>query len=156
MLSILYANRDKLMSEHNLVRNHYIHFEERFDWDWLNEDWVRRELHDVEGFPMDKEPKQVLFDRGITWKQLCGGTKTLLLMRHMDGLFDLARMGPNCYKYMMEISDIKDVRVGIDRLYVGLDDSVIGGRSILVENSGVVVHDGLSLYEEVYAALCKE
>lgn len=139
MLSILFGKYDVLIHEHDLVQYHANYFEVLFKWSWLDEDWIRRELHTVERFPMNKSPKQELFDRDLTFKQLAGGTKLLLLIRHMPGLYDFSRLGPNCYPYLMEIADMQDVFVASHTLYAEFDDDIIRGRDIKIANSGVIV-----------------
>lgn len=81
----------------------------------------------------------MLLDRGIGYDRLCGGTKTLLLMRHMDDMICLGRMGPNCYPYLHEITEMKDVLVGVDGFYGDIGVDKLGGREMLVLNDGSTI-----------------
>ncbi len=147
MLGVLFGDREEFIKEHNILRGYEAYLETYFERSWLDEDWIRRELVMVERFPVGKDPMQELFDRGLTYLQLCGGTQTLLLARHIDWLIDFARMGSNCYPYLMEIADMQDVRVAIERVYPEYDDTVIKGRTILIENNGVVVATEAELFD---------
>ncbi len=146
MLKVLFGTRTDFIKKYDILRYPNNHIQALFEWSWLDEDWIRRELVSVERFPCGEEPRSVMFERGQTPVQLCGSTKTLLLARHTDELIDFARMGPNCYTYLMEIADMRDVRVAIERSHAEFDDAVIKGRSILIENNGVTVTTSMELF----------
>lgn len=140
MLSIIYDKRDTLVNEYHMMNVPHIVFEFLFDKMWLEEDWIRRELMDVEKFPPDVPPLEELLNRNLTFMGLAGGTRTLLLARNTDYIIDFSRMGGNCYPYLMEIADMRDVTVGMTRLYAEFDDNVIKGRTIKIVNNGKLVN----------------
>lgn len=100
-------------------------FEALFERSWLDEDWIRDELVQVEYFHVGVDPFQVLLERGLTPLGLAGGTRTLLLARHADYVLDFARMGQNCYPYLMDIADTREVTFGKDHSYAEFDNSII-------------------------------
>lgn len=150
MLHIRYAARDRLIKEYDMVQYHDTHFQALFEESWLQEDWAQRAVREIDHIPVEKSIHQALFDRGITYYQLSGGIKTLLLVRHMSGLFEFEHMGYNCYTYLMEIADMQEVYMGMDYPHAEFDDEVIKSRQIEIINTGTIVTNATSLWKEVF------
>lgn len=138
------------MKDPRMVRYHNTHFSVLFKESWLDEDWAQRAVREIDHIPPEKSIHQALWDRGITYQQLCGGVKTLLLIRHMDGIFELERMGYNCYPYLMEIADMREVYVNMEYMHAEFDDSVIKGRAFEYLNTGTIMHTRSELIKEVF------
>lgn len=150
LLHIRYAQREVLSRDYKMLRHHPTHFYALFDESWLEEDWAQRAVRDIDHIPPEKSIHQALWDRGITYQQLSGGVKTLLLIRHMDGLFEFERMGYNCYPYLMEIADMREVFVGMSYVHSEFDDNIIKGRAFEYLNTGAIMHTQDELLEEMF------
>lgn len=137
MLKVLFGTRDGLRDA-GLLKHYKIHVEANYTREWLYDPMMRRVLTEVDHITEGRDPAEVMFERGQSYLELAGGTHSLMLMQHLDKLFDFARMGPNCYKYLMEIADTKDLRVGVDHSYYEFNDEITKGREIYIENTGTI------------------
>ena len=104
--------------------------------DWLNSDFGRRILTEVEGKDLsgyEDVEDALLFRHRLRPDDLSMGVKNLFLCKFMDGINRCVMMGPNCYPYLMDIADEKDVRYGMES-FVVFEDEVIKGRTIYFTN----------------------
>lgn len=69
--------------------------------------------------------------------RLSGGTKTLMCLMYTDWLFSITAMGENCYKYLKEIADQKDVTLCCDSIVTLFKFADFGKIQILNDNSFV-------------------
>lgn len=146
MLKVLFGTRQGLRDA-GLLRHYKIHVEAYYEREWLYDPLMRRVLTEIDHIPEDRDPMEVMMERGQTYLQLAGGTHSLMLMQHIDELFDFTRMGANCYKYLMEIAVTKDVRVGIDHSYCQFNDEITKGQEIYIENTGTIVTSTDELFD---------
>lgn len=150
MLHLKYTPGDLIAKEEKLVRYPSTRFSSLFKEEWLEEDWAERAVREIDHIPPEKSIHQALWDRRLTYMQLSGGVKMLLLIRHTDGVFALERMGHNCFPYLMEIADMREVYVCMEYVHEELDDSVIQGRAFEYVNTGTIMHTHLELVNGVY------
>lgn len=77
-------------------------------------------------------------------ERLSGGVKTLMAIKYTDIKVHLASMGDNCFPFLKEIADEKDVYVYSDR-YRRLFDNGFTELTVLFEGSPYVMKSGLEL-----------
>ena len=136
MLHLFYESLEKL-----LRRNEFIGFpDELFDelWDsqWVNNPLSRRIIHEIDRveFPEGRTTEEACALRGMCLTDLCTGTKNLLVCKNYSGLNRMTMMGDNCYPFLMDIADQREVYMGCSN-YVLFDDDILKGRTVHFLNS---------------------
>ena len=82
-------------------------------------------------------------------EDLSSGTKSLILSKRYDKLYRMTMMGPNCYKYLMDIADEKDVYMGCSN-YAFFTDEDLKGRKVHFVNTDDYVSTAEDFAEHVY------
>ncbi len=101
MLNIYFGEND------NVVYNTSIYFDNTYLDSWLEDDFARKIIKDVD--KAEVLSPQLINSKalgGIPVKQLSGGTKTLLLVyNNHEKLFNASTCGDNCAKWFLKIAD---------------------------------------------------
>lgn len=83
---------------------------------------------------------------GFPPERLAGGTKSLLILMFEDMVVDLAAMGDNCFPYLKEIADVKDIRMCTDHVRLLFKHG--GFKELKIENSGFIAHSDMDMFHE--------
>ena len=104
--------------------------------EWVNNPLSRAIIHDIDhvDIPDGMTTEMACIMSGFRVADLCTGTKNLLLCRYYSGLNRMTMMGENCYKYLMDIADEHDVRMGCSNSFFFRDD-VLKGRTVHFVNT---------------------
>lgn len=89
------------------------YFDAMYEDEWFLDDFAQRLLKDVDRIDLNGRGVAALWDLHIPPEWIAGGTKTLLCLKHTDRWTSLTRMGENCYKYLQEIAQHKDIRLAV-------------------------------------------
>lgn len=141
MLRLIAGSRAQLTEEQGLVLNVQNQFFLDMEDFWLEDDFIRRVIQDVDrvNIAPGKSTKQAILECGFTPMELSGGTMALMLIKYTDALISMTRMGPNCYKYLFEICRTLGARRLALTGYCNPKDSDIQSTPILFENTGTIV-----------------
>lgn len=119
---------------------------------WLDNIFARKVITDIQHVDvMDttQHTRTLLASNCIAVSELATGIKNLINCYHCpDDLHRLSRMGPNCFKWLMDVADMHDVKMAAT-LYVKFTDSDIRGRAIKFEDTGAIVNDEQGFFEEM-------
>ena len=142
MLTIYAMTPNQQEKAENFVRYPSAYFNNRFTDEWLNDDFARRVITDIQGIDvMDTSmPTRILLALGgITPDILATGTKNLIVCQHFPEKFHrMSMMGDNCYKWLMELSETRDLKV-ITTVDLEFTEDDIRGRPIKFHDSGAIV-----------------
>ncbi len=90
-------------------------FDNQVDEDVIQEDFARRVIKGVDNSEVDGNVIVSPILGRIAPSEISGGSKTLITMMYDDRVnFDLAAIGENCFKYLKEICDVKDIYMCTD------------------------------------------
>lgn len=109
-------------------------FDLNYEDEWLDDLFVRRFITDIDKIDVldNSHPTRRLLalNGEITPELLATGTKNLILCKFISGYWNrLGHMGENCYKWLMDIAEEKDVHMVTTRVF-HFTDSDIKGRKI--------------------------
>lgn len=100
---------------------------------WLNDTWARKVISEVDLIDVrdiNTPTRRILLDNGILPTQLCTGTKNLIYTKNNPQYkCRIARMGENCYKYLIEAAKERDITGVITRVFV-LEDTDFMGSAV--------------------------
>lgn len=114
---------------------------------WIMSDFSRRVIKEID--------KCEVIDRNlikspvlgmIPPSRLSGGSKVLMVMRFSDTIVSLDSMGANCYKFLKEICDIKDVITCASNYYSLFLNG--GFTAIRIINSNRVVTEPIEMFHD--------
>lgn len=108
----------------NRLRNPPVFFDLHFNNNWLDNDFTRKLLKDIEGVEVLGTRHYIHpYFGDISPRELSGGVKALLILYNLeDGkvLIDLAEMGQNCIRYLEDILKEKSLTVSCNTLFNSL------------------------------------
>jgi len=136
MLRVYYGDLD------NVIYNTSVYFKNTFRSEWLEDDFVREMIKDVDS-------SEVLGSGAIdspvlgiiSPERLSGGVKTLILIDKVrDKVFNASNCGDNCAKWLLDMGKEGDIRINLRHLMKFGDEF-----EIYVENEDVVVNTPVEL-----------
>lgn len=143
MLKIIYGKVD------GIVRRPSMYFDNTYDPEWLNDKMVKEIILDVDksevkGSRLIDSP----FLGPISPKELSGGVKTLILMLKDDSnkIFYASACGDNCAKWILRISEIKDLTINLRHILDFGDEAF----QIYFENNKRLVEDKNSYLNAIF------
>lgn len=121
-------------------------FNNNFDMSLLLTEFSRKVIKNIDNCEvLDKYCIKSPILGGIPPERLSGGTKTLLSIKYMDDFrFYLEAMGDNCFPYLKEICDSKDVFMCTSRFRYLFE---AGFDKIFIENTGVLVTNSIEFLD---------
>lgn len=131
MLHLYFGSIDKLIKMDDFIEYPDDLFDSIWLPKWVNDPLSRTIIHDIDkvNIPAGMTTEAACIESRLRIEDLCTGTKNLLLCRYYDGLNNMSMMGKNCYKYLMDIADERDVKMGCCS-HVFLHDDVLKGRKV--------------------------
>ena len=126
-------------------------FDRCWELSWINSDLSSRIIEEAEGIAMSglNTPLQECLIRGIRPIDFSPSTKSLLLARYMDEcLIRMSLVGKNCYKYLMDIAEERDVFAGCTGP-VYFSNADLKGRGVCFVSTGSVASTASKFYQEM-------
>ena len=99
----------------NAVYNTSVYFKNRYEDEWITEDFGRKVIEDVDHSEVrDANTIESPVLGSISPLQLSGGVKALLLMKHYPGkIFNASSCGDNCAKWILELGESKNFTINL-------------------------------------------
>lgn len=139
MLHILVAPLSKLIAEPSFIRYPMVYFDGVWEYEWLEDDFGRRVIQGIDRAPLGSDVQRSLLEHGMRVEDLCTGTKNLLLCKHLDGMINrMTMMGENCYPFLLEAAETKDIIMGCPA-YALIRDEYLQGRQVHFINDNTTV-----------------
>lgn len=132
----------------NMIIDIPSYFYNVFDMDYLLTDFSKRVIKDIDG--CDVFSKNVVISPvfgGISPYDMSSGVMTLLLIKYYDIVTDFHFLGENCYKFLPEIVNDKDVLMSIEHGEEIFGES--GLDRIYIVNSDFTATDDASFIREI-------
>lgn len=150
MLHLYFESLRRLMKRKEFIPYPDGLFNSVWETEWVNNPLSRAIIHDIDHVEMTDgvTTEMACIMSGFRVADLCTGTKNLLLCRYYSGLNRMTMMGENCYKYLMDIADERDVYMGCSS-FVSFHDDVLKGRTVHFVNTDEYV----STYYDFYGCL---
>ena len=140
MLKIFFGEKKNVL--HNVSQ----YFDNRFHYDWLEDEFVIQMILDVDQSIVEspmciKSP--VL--RQIPPTKLSGGVKAVILMKYVpERMINASNCGDNCAKWILELGKQMDLEINLHHI-MEFDETEF---EIEILNDGSVVHDMGELVEK--------
>ena len=150
MLHLYFDSLKHLVDREDFIRYPSFYFDEMFTSSWLNDDFAKRVIEEIDGIKVSDftSTEEALIRTGISAEKLCTGTKNLIICKFENMLNRITMMGENCYPFLMELAEAKEVYMGCSN-FVYFDDNVLQGRTIHMVNNDAYV----STYNDYERAL---
>lgn len=128
-------------------------FNNQMDFGCITTDFGRRVIASVDKAAVFSKNVLLKGDESFPPKRLARGTKYLMILMYTDKVVDLAAMGNNCFPFLREIADMKDIFMCTDSprplFRVG------GFSEVKISNVNKIVHSDAELFD-VFLDLRKE
>jgi hypothetical protein len=112
MLKIYLGDMDGVL--HNVET----YFKNQLDYSWLNDDFVKEVIQDVDKSTVESVQcinSPVLGQ--IPPTSLSGGTKALILMKFLDGrVINASNCGDNCAKWILKLGEEQDLTINLNHI----------------------------------------
>ena len=151
MLHLYFESLRKLVERKLFIRYPSIEFNCGWEPEWLNNPFFRRVIHEVDhvDIPDGMTTEMACLLKNMRVEDLSTGTKNLMMCKYYNEFNRMTMMGKNCYKYLMDIADEKDVYMGCSN-YVFFTDEDLKGRSVHFVNTDDYVSTAEAFAEHVY------
>lgn len=104
--------------------------------EWLTDNFSARLLEKVDHVtPIEGSALKGLLALYRSPREICTGSKNVLLCKHTDYCHMLIYMGPNCYPFLLEAAESKDIHVYATS-YTKFSDECLRGRTISFPDIG--------------------
>lgn len=109
-------------------------FDVGHDSDWLNTPWSRAVISDIQGIDVtdtNRSVEDILIFHHMFPELLATGTKHLILLKYGSDprICRMSKFGENCYKWLMDLCDEKDI-CGVMTNYIFFKDEDLKGRGV--------------------------
>ena len=151
MLHLYFESLRKLAERKLFIQHPSIEFNCSWQSEWLNDPFFRKVIREVDHveIPEGMATETACLLKNMRVEDLSTGTKTLMMCRYYNELNRMTMMGKNCYKYLMDIADEKDVYMGCSN-YVFFTDEDRKGRKVHFINTDDYVSTAEAFAEHVY------
>ena len=136
MLHLYFESIHKLVQREEFIRFPSEAFNCAWEPDWVNNPLSRQIIHDIDQVELREgvSTEMCCLLMGFRIQDLSTGTKNLLLCRYLNQLNRMTMMGENCYKYLMDIAQEKEVYMGCSN-FVFFTQEDLRGRQVHFVNS---------------------
>ena len=153
MLSIIGRPWCDIDSSLDLVIHPGDEFDLIYEEDWLDNELSRQIITDIQGIDVTDvrfSVDEILARYKMPVEYLATGTKNLLLCKFLDDgrKFRMSMMGENCYKWLMDIAETKDI-CGVITTPLFFTEDDISGRTIYFPQNDGYANDTKSFYEQL-------
>lgn len=131
MLHLLFESLRKLEERESFIRCPSGIFDWSWKPEWLNDPFSRKIIREIDhvDIPDGMDTEKACLWKNMRVENLSSGTKSLILCKYYNRLNRMTMMGKNCFKYLMDIADEKDVYMGCSN-YVLFSDEDLKGRKV--------------------------
>ena len=131
VLHLYFDSLSRLRKRKEFIPYPDVLFNSLWEPEWVNDPLSRAIIHDIDQVEMPDgvTTEMACIMSGFRVADLCSDTKNLLLCRYYSGLNRMTMMGENCYKYLMDIADERDVYMGCSS-YCFFSDDDLKGRTV--------------------------
>ena len=131
MLHLYFESLKKLIERDTFIRFPSTKFDCSWKPDWLNNPFFREVIREVDhvDIPDGMATEMACLLKNMRVEDLSTGTKSLMMCRYYNKLNRMTMMGKNCYKYLADIANEKDVYMGCSN-YVFFTDGDLKGRKV--------------------------
>ena len=124
-----------------------------FKLDWIENDFSRRVISEVEGIELNYDSVMKSLKANFRgYRDISTGSKNLILTYNTNCISELARMGPNCYKFLFEIAKKRYLRCQVACIPI-MTDEIMRGRPIHIINDNSIVTTAIEFSSVVSKAL---
>ena len=152
MLHLFFEPLRKLVERETFIRFPSAKFDCSWKSEWLNDPFSRKMIHEIDHveIPEEMATETACLLKNMRVEDLSAGTKALLICKFYNTKLNrMTMMGKNCYKYLMDIADEKDVYMGCSN-YVFFTDNDLKGRKVHFVNTDDYVSTAADFAEQVY------
>lgn len=89
-----------------------------------------------------------LLEAGMRPEDLYTGTKNLLLCRHLNLFNRMTMMGENCYPFLLDAAEEKDITMGVTAYFL-MRDEALRGRSVHFVNDDSYVNNQMDFLDKI-------
>ena len=118
MLHLYLATLEELIARDDFIRYPNDYFEGVWEPEWLSDPFGRAVIETIDKVPLGEDVERSLLEFGMRVEDLCTGTKNLLLCRHLDKMNRMTMMGENCYPFLLDAADEKDITMGVTAYFL--------------------------------------
>ena len=138
----------------NAVYNTSVYFKNRYEDEWITEDFGRKVIEDVDHSEVrDANTIESPVLGSISPLQLSGGVKALLLMKHFPGkTFNASSCGDNCAKWILELGKDRDFTINLFHIMNfgkgEFEIRILNHRSLVAHNMQEFLDAGVKYLQE--------
>ena len=114
------------------------YFRTWIEYDVLTEDFPKKVIKEID--KSDVVGSQLIISPvlgPISPDRISGGSKALIILYCTDCIMDIDSMGENCYPYLAELADSKDISISMDHI-VNLYNHGFRGKIHILNNDNIV------------------
>ena len=148
MLHLYLATLDELIARDDFIRYPKDYFAGVWESGWLSDPFGRSVIETIDKVPLGEDVERSLLEFGMRVEDLCTGTKNLLLCRHLDKMNRMTMMGENCYPFLLDAADEKDITMGVTAYFL-IRDEALKGRKVHFVNDGSYVDNQMDFLDKI-------
>lgn len=111
MITIYFERQRDILSRKDIISNPSVVYKKAFKKEWYDDPMVIEVLHRIDHVPEAVKPTVEWFisQHRAPW-DICTGSKNVIMTKFLDGMAPLLQyMGENCYPYIFDISNEKNI-----------------------------------------------
>lgn len=153
MLHLEYGLLDDFRSRPDFIFHPNAYFDVDYEDSWLSSDFGRDVIQTIDRIPLQEDVVLSLARHGMRPEDLCTGTKNLFLCKHVDKLNHMSKMGANCFPFLLDIADQKDVYMAVTAPCFMWDEQ-LKGRAVHFVNDDSFVNTGEDFLHKMLKLEC--
>ena len=127
MLHIFFDKPKNLLAREDFIKYPMDYFNYSWETAWLEDSFGRSVIQSIDKVELGEDVVASLLSAGMRVEDLCTGTKNLLLCKHIDDkMHRLSMMGGNCYKFLMDVAEEKELYMGAENTFYFKDSDLLG------------------------------
>lgn len=116
--------------------------------DWLNDSFGRSVIEAIDKVPLGENVERSLLEAGMRVEDLCTGTKNLLLCKHLSMMNRMTMMGENCYPFLLDAAEEKEITMGVTAYFL-MRDEALKGRTVHFANDDSYVSNQMDFLYKI-------
>lgn len=124
------------------------YFDVDYEENWLSDSFGRKVIETIDRIKLGSDVLHSLLEAGMHPEDLCTGTKNLLLCKHVDKLNHMSKMGENCYPFLLDIADTKDVHMAVTS-FCWIRNDALKGRLVHFVNDDSYITDEMGFLDKI-------
>lgn len=148
MLHLYFEPLSKLIKRPEFIRYPSDYFDGVWELDWISDSFGRSVIESIDQVELGDDVVFSLLKAGLRVEDLCTGTKNLLLCKHLNKLNRITMMGENCFPFLMDIAESKEVYMGCSNT-VFFKDYDLKGRKVHFVNIDAYADNAIAFLERI-------